>query len=212
MKDVAILMQSRTGSSLVAAIFRAHGWHTGGEGVHVSNRLEKPTYTYVSYENQAIRNHLVQTYGSPRQDPVAPTHDDVLATIVESLPSPWAFKGDVFYADVFTETFPDIGLIYVQRDVEDAIDSSMDRRTFPIWRGGVPWQRPELEAELREFLVRKYDLMDRLREWHGGALVDTTEVMAGELGTIRDAIAWAGGTWDEDVAVGAFDAPPEAVS
>lgn len=209
MKNVAILMQSRTGSSLVAAIFRAHGWHTGGENVRVTNRAGKPAFDYVSYENRAIRNHLVHTYGAPLKEPARPTYDMRLVHIVDALPQPWAFKGDIYYAEIFRATCPDMAWIYVKRDIEDAIASSMDRRVFPVRRGEVEWGRHELEAELRSFLAVKYWHMDNLRDAHGGLIVDATEVMAGELSSVRLAIEYAGGAWDEALALGAFDVAPE---
>lgn len=202
MKNVAILMQSRTASSLVAGMFRAHGWHTGGDGV--------VTRDYVSHESQAVKARLVQEYGVAMTDPAPAVADEQLRKILGTIPEPWAWKGDIFYANVFRATFPDLAWVYVKRFIPDAVRSSLNERAMPIMRAGRAWYYDELAAELAAFLRRKYDLMVELETEWGGKVVYTTDVLRGRYHTIRNAIQYAGGEWDEALALTAFKgAPPK---
>ncbi len=194
-RNVAILMQSRTASSLVAATFRVHGWVTGGDHVMPEPR------NYVTHENQAVKSYLVKRYGQGLLVPRAGCDYQLRRIFYEEFgKQPWAWKGDVYYAEAFRSTFPNMAWIYVKRDIEDAVQSSMDMRNFPVWRQGVRWERRQVEDELRSFLICKYELMAGLRDRYGGVVVRTSDVLGGDNRTLREAIEYAGGEWNEILA------------
>jgi len=192
MRNVAILMQSRTGSSLVASIFRAHGWNTGGDG--------QKSRDYATHENKGVRKYLVKTYGTNLRSPVpkpAVPDTGLQKIVARELAEPWAWKGDVFFAEVFKVTFPDLAWIYVKRKIEDAVRSALGSA------------EPSSGAdELWAFLRCKYDLMVDLETEWGGKVVYTTDVMKGIFHTAENAITYAGGEWDEETALSAFNRPP----
>ena len=186
-------MQSRTASSLVASTFRAHGWQTKGENIQTYNRSAR----YTTHENQKLKEHLVGKYGPNMQAPAPAVFDGELERIVRNQfgDQPWLWKGDVFYAKPFLTTFEDLAIVYVKRYIPDAIASSLDHRTFPYKN----LTRAQHEAQLRLFLEMKFDHMVELEEEFGGKVVYTTDVLEGVLDTLRMAIEYAGGEWDEDL-------------
>jgi hypothetical protein len=190
MKNTVILMQSRTASSLVAAAFRAHGWASGGETV----TSQTSTARYVTHESQAIKKHLVGRYGTAMPEPVPwlDAADENLRQIVAGQfgTKPWVWKGDAYYFEAFKATFDDLAIVYVKRFIPDAVRSSLSHRDYNVQ------QREHEEVVLSRFLRVKYDYMVDLESAHGGKVVYTTDVLKGELATMRQAIEYAGGTWD----------------
>ena len=194
MDNVTILMQSRTGSSAVASAFRAHGWNTGGDKVR--------SRWYTTHENQDVKQRLVAVYGSNLDQPVNRTRlrmgvspvgpDQKLRAILDSI-EPWAWKGDAYYLDVFRATFLNLSVIYVIRDVEDAIESSLGPRSL------TPEARTMHAGALRAHLHQKYDWMRDQQSKIGGVIVDATAVLNGDFDTLKNAITYAEGDWNEDL-------------
>jgi len=196
MKNAVIFMQSRTGSSMIAGVFRAHGWATGGDDVRSRN--------YVTHENQRIKTYLKRAYGTRRTPVMAAEPDTRLQAIIESEfgDRPWCWKGDLFYASLWSASFPDLAAVYVKRDIPDAVRSGLVGRTFPLRRGdGRVVDYETAASELEDFLKLKFALMDELcLAGLPGRIVDASAVMRGELDTLREAVEYAGGTWDEGAA------------
>lgn len=191
MKNTVILMQSRTASSLVAAAFRAHGWASGGEAV----TSQTSSARYVTHESPAIKSHLVKRFGSAMPEPVPASigPDENLQQIVAHQfgAKPWIWKGDAYYFEAFRASFEDLAIVYVKRFIPDAVRSSLSHRMYNVQ------ERERQEVVLSKFLRTKYDYMVDLESEHGGKVVYTTDVLAGELVTLRNAIVYAGGDWDE---------------
>lgn len=193
-RNVIILMQSRTASSLVAATFRAHGWQSNAEKV----RSQTNSGGYVTHENLTIRKHLVGQYGTAMPNPLPPlaAPDSKLQQIVMGQFGtwpPWLWKGDAYYFEAFKASFEDLAIVYVKRFIPDAIASSLDMRTLP------KAMYAKKADELASFLRTKYDYMVDLEIEHGGKVVYTTDVLKGRFDTLRNAIEYAGRDWDEDL-------------
>ena len=178
---------------MVAAVYHAHGWKTGG--------LTTQSRDYVTYENQTIVQHLIRVYGKRKKGPVEPLvePDQRLIDVVKHCfgNNPWCWKGDVFYAEAFLGTFPDLALVYVRRNVEDAVNSGLDHRQFPLRSGKT---REQAQVELRDFIVAKYAYMHELELKHGGSWIYTDDVLAGNMLWFREAFDEHGFGFDENIA------------
>ena len=193
MRNVVILMQSRTASSLVASAFRAHGWQSNAQ--KFSQTSGRP---YVTHENAMIKAHLVGQYGTAMPKPLAPLTepDTELQQIVRvqfGTRPPWLWKGDAYYFEAFRASFEDLAIVYVKRFIPDAVRSSLSSRGF------TPGVYKRKADELEAFLRVKYDYMVDLEVEHGGKVVYTTDVLKGTFHTLQNAIEYAGGSWYEDL-------------
>lgn len=191
MKNVVILMQSRTASSLVAGTFRAHGWSADADSM-ISRG-------YHTHENQLLRNHLVGQYGmampNPLLQPSGPDRKLRALVLGQYGKRPWFWKGDAYYFEAFKATFEDLAIVYVKRYIPDAIRSSLDGRAYPH----MGKTRAQCEATLADFLRTKYTYMNTLQTENGGRVVYTTDVLKGIFTTLQKAVNYAGGDWDEDL-------------
>jgi len=194
MRNTLILMQSRTGSSAIAGVFRAHGWNTGAD--RVTSRW------YFTHENQEAKKILVGKHGSALEEPLNTGRyrrdmphveaDADLSKCMNNVGAPWAWKGDAYYLDAWLATFEDLAIVYVIREVEEAIQSSLAPRRF-----STDASRSMAEGRLRAHLHKKYEYMRAVQAEHGGIEVDASAVLSGDFKTLQAAIEYAGSAYSE---------------
>lgn len=175
-------MTSRSGSSLVAKIFAAHGFDTGGERVYSCG--------YETFENAAvnqwIRDHkseLKLTTGQPC---------DFVPGIEECIPENGVVKIGVEYITLFKHLDPKV--ITVKRDPEAVAKSLATKRGHP-----------EQAAGAYNGILTRYAALDRERRKWDGAEINTDEIMAGDLSSVEAAFEHHGLEFDENKARACID-------
>ena len=157
-------MTARSGSSLVAKIFAAHGFDTGSERVY--------SHGYETFENAKVNRwideHKAQfplTTGQPCR---------YVPGIEECIPPNGCVKTAVEYSGLFVKM--DFKLITVTRNVRAIAES------VAIKRG-----EPGTAESIVGGMMSRMAGMARLRDKWDGAEIDTDEIMAGDLSSVEAA-------------------------
>ena len=188
-RPIMLWMTSRSRSSMVSAIFIAHGVWWGDTHKKISG--------YETNENQNIKV-LLQKYKAKHWKkihltPVSPKWNKQFNKDLEKIVpanKQWMSKTGVEYFPAFVDLNP--YNIFIYRRPEDVAKSLNDKRVDVQYRDA-------LHAAKWRF---KY--MKQLQEQHGGVFVNTDEVIKGDFTSIRDAIEYCGLMFDEEATRGAI--------
>jgi len=173
---ILILMTSRSGSSLVAKIFAAHGFDAGEEKVFSCG--------YETFENAAVNRWIDKTKPKMRKSTGVPCQ--YIPGVEELVTENSLVKTAMEYAGVFENLQPKI--VLVKRNVESIIAS-------------VTAKRGEGKKRISASSIQMRMLgMERMRQEKGGAWVDTDALVAGDMSSIRAAFEYHGIAFDEDKA------------
>jgi hypothetical protein len=174
---ILILMTSRSGSSLVAKIFAAHGFDTGGERVF--------THGYETFENAAV-NQFMRDH-KPQLKLTTGVFCDYVPGIEKCIPKNGVVKIGVEYLPVFEHLDPKV--ITVKRNPEAVASSLATKRGYP-----------EQAASCMNAVLARFCALDRAREKWGGAEIDTDEIMSGDMSKVRAAFEHFGLEYDDEKA------------
>lgn len=191
-KPIIILATPRTRSSMVAAIFAAHGVWTGKTSVIQAG--------YDGFENRQIKTFLKDTYG-PLPDITGdefyyqPDPGIDLAGFINGLvrENRWLFKCAVNYFHLFRSFDP--VFIFVTRNLGDTVDSYVAKAS----RTGDPMIDSDMATRV---IGKRLSIIRSLAMY--GVTIDTDEVMGGDLSAVRAALKYAGIKPDESLIDGAI--------
>jgi len=185
-EPILIMAMPRSGSSMTAGLFAAHGVWAG--------TYAKPNAMNAKghFENLPVKKYIIQKTGGARPvqegQPCKPWpgfRDDVLRLIHEDgYPGegPWMFKGTAMYWPLWREFRP--RWICVRRNLDSIRSSGKATGAFLA--------RPEaIQAHVQA--------MDYLWEHRRAVDVDTDALIRGDYSTLRIALASCGIEMDEDV-------------
>lgn len=184
-RPIVVLMTSRTGSSMVAGLFAHHGLWVGDKYVTGSG-LGKD---YPSYETREVKSWLRERYDLQGAELVTNTQAGQFADFIAGIVPPgrrWLVKCGVMFWPLFEPLNPHI--VYVRRDFENSVAAIMARPGAAA------------EAVVRDLIARRYALMDQIHAEHGGTMIDTDKLIAGDYGDIRAAFDECGLEFVEEIA------------
>lgn len=176
---ICILMHTRSGSSMVAGIFAAHGVHVGRD-----RKIE-----YRTYENQDIKSWILENVHQPRPIPVDLLTDHVprreFAKFIRSLdmPEPWLWKGPVRYWPLWKQFKPKV--IKIRRDVQQNTKAFCARD---------PSNRIFKKSKPRIELV--HNELDKIP----GVDIFTDEIIEKDYSSLERAFAYCGIEFDKNIA------------
>ena len=171
---ILILMTSRSGSSIVAKIFAAHGYDTGGEEVHSCG--------YETFENAKV-NQFMRDH-KPKIRLSVGVFCDLVPGVEDCIPPNGVVKIGVEYLPLFEKLNPKV--ITVKRDIRSIALSWASK-------GGHPGQTWDMETVIK----KRFAAMDRAREKWNGAEINTDEIMAGDFSKVEAAFRHHGLKYDE---------------
>lgn len=180
---VLIHMQSRSGSSMVAGIFKEHGLWTGAP------LIQSVAGKYITHENRQIKYALQGRYGSKKHE-LVPDPVGVKEVFAHYVPpnTPWMFKGGFIWYHMFRDVFEAPRFVFVVRRPESIAASWTTRKkhgNYDVWlKTAIGFQQ-----EIRETAARD-DV----------PLVDADEVVAGEYRTLEAAFDRCGMDFDPEIA------------
>jgi len=187
---VLIFMTPRTGSSLVASIFGAHGLWIG------SNM--RVAWGYRNFENIDIGSRL---------DAITNRGEDQFAYMKKKIPlsefratfdsrvpddTDWMFKTNIRFWYLMDGMFKAPRVVFVRRNLGSTIQSNIDkskRRLDASYRQSV-----------RDFVTSRFAFMDSLSRERGIPFVNSDEVVAGDYSSLESAMRACGLELDESKA------------
>jgi len=170
---IVILCTSRSGSSLVAGVFKAHGCYLGDCGTFAD---------YERFENLRLRNHLRhRQHENGWKFPQMVKDPGGSAELIKQLKLD-LYKCGVEFWEILKPHASHVVKIY--RDPEMAVKSVAGRHSG----GNIK------EAEYR--VATRYQMLDAI----SGVTVNTDEVIAGDFTTLQAAVESCGLKWNEDKA------------
>lgn len=174
---ILILMTARSGSSLVAKIFAAHGFDTGPERVF--------SHGYETFENAEVNKWIAKNKHSLNKITGVPC--EYVPGIEKFVKSNSVVKTEIEHAGLFCKLEPKV--VAVRRNIHAIAQSMANKRGKPQEAGGcISGVRLRL-AGLDKFVA----------EWDG-ATVDTDELIAGDFSGVRAAFEHHGLAFDESKA------------
>jgi hypothetical protein len=179
---ILILMTSRSGSSLVAKIFAAHGFDTGGKRVHSCG--------YETFENAAV-NQWIRDH-KPLLKLTTGEFCDFVPGIGTCIPDSGVVKIGVEYLTLFEQLDPMV--ITVKRNAGAVAKSLATKRGHPEQADGC-----------YPSILLRYRALDLARERWNGAEINTDEIMAGDLTKVEAAFGHFGLDWDEAKTLACID-------
>ena len=172
---ILILMTARSGSSLVAKIFAAHGFDAGNERVY--------SHGYETFENAKVNRWIDDHIDQMR--PLTTGHPcKYIPGIEDCIPPNGVVKTAVEYSGLFVKM--DFKLITVKRDVRSIAESVAIKR-------GEPGTADSIVGAMMSRMAG----MDRLRDKWNGAEIDTDQIMSGDFAGVRAAFEHHGLEFDE---------------
>lgn len=171
---ILILMTSRSGSSLVAKIFAAHGFDTGGQRVFSQG--------YETFENAAV-NQFMRDH-KPELKLTTGQFCEYVPGIEKCIPENGVVKIGVEYLPLFKNLKPKV--ITVKRNAWSIARSLATKRGHP-----------EQAEEIMSVIHLRFAALDRALEQWDGAEIDTDDIMAGDLSGVRAAFEHHGLEFDE---------------
>ena len=187
-------MTPRSGSSLVASIFHAHGvWIGAMEGNNA--------YGYKHYENVDIRQRINDLMTKPEGDgprlkQLIPGKNvnhlrDIFETIVPRQ-TRWCYKTGCDVFEPLLEAYPNARFVFVKRPLDAVVSSLHDKN------GDDP-------GRIERIVACRYAYMDEMAEKHAIPYVETDRVVAGDLQTLELAFAHCDMMLDKNLAKGMVD-------
>lgn len=159
---------SRTGSSLIAQMFRVHG-------IWVAQR-QPNKYGYIPYgEIEHVINqyfHKSGVRGNPQR------LRELCAECVAS-DMRWLMKHPIQEYEVAAEAFPERFNLFLRRDIDNATRSLIDKTG-----------QPEKWDHSRRVREHGFAQMERRAAEDGGVVIDIDSVMAGNYATLRQAFEY----------------------
>lgn len=182
---ILIMALPRSGSSMTAGIFAAHGVWVGRHNREGRRNVKG------SFEGKAVRNAVIHTFGRGHvvaglpcaQTPGfrAAIERAVTADGYES--GPWLWKGSAMYWPAWFE-FPDAKWIVCRRDAEASVKSAL-MPPYVYGKNCARWEaRRIVQAHNRE--------LDKIVKLFGAPEVDTEAVAHGDFLTIELALERCG--------------------
>ena len=171
---ILILMTSRSGSSLVAKIFAAHGFDTGGQRVFTNG--------YETFENACVNQFMRDNKPAIQLRTGQPC--TFVPGIEKCIPPNAVVKTGVEYQTIFKDLDPMV--ITVKRDAWSIAHSLATKR-------GHPEQAEGCIGGIRA----RFKALDLVREKWNGAEINTDEIMAGDFTSVRAAFEHHGLEYDE---------------
>lgn len=185
-EPILIMAMPRSGSSMTAGIFAAHGVWTG------TSKPPSEVNPKGTFEQQAIKRLIIKSEGdSVAEGRMSCYNENIHERIIELRDAdgyeggPWLWKGSALYSPLFVHFRPK--WVVCRRDKEASFASIRDSRLFG--------NRID-DARLRRVIDIHHDAMDGLLLF-GAAEVDTKAVANGDFTTIRAAVEYCGLEFDE---------------
>ena len=192
---VLILMTSRSGSSMVADIYRRHGFFWASD--ESKNPLVGRKVRYNSFENQVVKKFMKANFGTPLGDMIS-FDDQQAAAMRELIKHEYAastmcvWKGAVEFFPIWWELHNrgDIVVkpVVIWRPMKAVMDSLRAKR-----QGNVD------EKRLVEITDKRYDVLGGIATDHAFPVIETDELVKGNLGSLRDAFDYYGHNFDEAI-------------
>ena len=176
MAGVIILSPGRSGSSLVAGIFAAHGLWTGN--CRKADRWNRKGY----FENNRLKNLMIGRYGRPFLGPYPSPDDQWVRYVKGTLKTEghngedWLYKCGAVYWQLW-EPFEPV-FVKVWRPVDDILASYDRCRFLSRWT----------PAERRKIVERQHDAMRRIE----GPDIDSRALVAGNYTQAKSALRSVG--------------------
>jgi hypothetical protein len=171
-------MTSRSGSSMTARIFAAHGLKHKG-----NNNCEK----------KEIDKWIKQYYQKDHLNPEPAPYIKGFKAYIESLGID-LWKGDVMYYPLFHRLKPKI--VCIKRDVESVVKSL---------RAKNPGAKSLNADKVRQIILTRYEYMDELKEKHGGVDVFTDQLIKGDYSSLEEAFEYCEIPFKEKIARNEID-------
>lgn len=179
---ILILMTAQSGSSLVAKIFAAHGFDTGGEKVYC--------HGYETFENAAVNQWILDN--KHRFNCVTGEMCKYVPGVESCVPPNAVVKTAVEYGGLFDKLDPKV--IVVKRDAMSIARSWASKRGKPgAYNMHIGGARSRMEG------------MDRVVKDRNGAAIDTDQIMSGDFSGCKAAFEHHGLEFDEDKARACID-------
>lgn len=185
-EPILIMALPRSGSSMTAGIFHAHGVWVGA--CRAPNRNNPKGH----FESNVIRDALISTHGAivhagELAKPVPGFREAVTAALEADgyEGGPWLWKGSCLYWPAWFEFSPQ--WIVVRRPKDATFRSC---RSSQVFGAGLSDER------LQEVIDIHHRELDKLVTEHGAIEVDTDAVANGDDSTVRRAIERCGLTFD----------------
>lgn len=190
-RPILLWMTSRSRSSLVSAIFAAHGIFWGDRQVQSAG--------YDTYENHDIKDlqkEFKPLWGRAYIQPINAEKEvfEQFHSELECLvPSDkiWSMKTGVEYYPAYRGLNP--FNVFITRKAEDVANSLCKK---------LP--NAQFDEALKAILWR-FDYMKQLAEEDGGVFVNTDKIIVGDFSEIQQAIEYCNLTYDEKATVSAID-------
>ncbi len=182
---IVIMGTQRSGTSLVAAIFRDHNVWMGRAG-----KVHRPRdYPSGTNENQQIKRLLIQNYGrgeefGPRPKRALPKHMVTRILAAEGYRhGPWFVKHGAIYAWAWKEFDPK--WIFVRRPVKNIL-GSIERK------GGMnpDVKDPKDYAWWKDFIEKQVSELERVKAEEGGVEVFPNEIIQGDYWSLEEAFSF----------------------
>ena len=171
---ILILMTSRSGSSLVAKIFAAHGFKTGSEKIHSCG--------YETFENARVNQWIRNK--KPLLNLQAGKFCNFVPGIESCIPDNAVVKIGIEYLPLFEHLNPKV--ITVKRAVSSVTKSLATKHG-----------QLDQADECVPVVLARFQALDRALEKWNGAEIDTDHIMAGDFSGVRAAFEHHGLEFDE---------------
>lgn len=187
---ILVLMTARSGSSLVAKIFAAHGFDTGGErhfshGTEVFEDGRRCPWRYETFENVAVKQWIKDR--KSKLPVVTGEFCNYIHGIEKCIPPNAVVKIGVEYLPLFEKLNPKV--ITVKRNINSIAMSWVSKRH----------NQEKAKQSIPGLHLRIAALDVALKKW-GGAEIDTDQIMSGDFSGVRAAFKHHGLEFDEDKA------------
>ena len=184
---ILILMQSRSGSSLVASIFHAHGYDTQNGGA-------RSQFGYDIYEHVDAKDWLRRRKG--KMNYKAGRFAEPLEGIEDRIEENDCVKIGIEYWPCFRHIKP---LVFCVRRDLDQIAKSLSEKRSPRSRSLQP------PREMVRLVRVRNRLLDRARDESGGIDIHVEPIVAGDFSGLRAAFEHHGLEFDEGKAAACVD-------
>lgn len=184
---ILLLMQSRSGSSLVASIFAAHGYDT-------KNTDEENQFGYKDFEHLPAKKWLYS-----RKKKIGYTGGEFCQPMqgIESVITPNdCVKIGVEYWPCFQHL--DAKVFCIRRDPEQIAKSLSEKRDNRS-------RKLQPDDKMREMVHRRVEMLNQARDESGGADIFVEHIVAGDFGQLRAAFDYHGLEFNEEKARGCVD-------
>ena len=195
MAIVTLFMTSRSGSSMVADIFRRHGFFWSRD--ETANPLVGGRKVrYHSFENQTIKAFNRQAFGTPLGEYI--TFDDAHLRAFRALlvheygkQDRAVWKGAVEFFPLWQAVSPSWEHVHpcvIWREPAAVMDSLRAKR-----RGSVD------EGKLMKITMARYELLGELAGEYGFPVIETDSLVQGDYSSLKQAFDHWGYQMDEDI-------------